>query len=641
MWELRSYQLEEVADRVRRVAQFRGPQRASFDAFVELMLYLDDDLPELAQDRLIEQLIDRGLEVPVAPPDLVFALATGVGKTRLLGMLIAFLHLSRQTNNCLILAPRLAIIEKFERESQSFSQKYLFVDPGLVPEPNLCFRSNLEGFEPDPERLNLFILTPQTITGTEKRFHRISEFREHSLANYLRDCPDLVVFADEAHHFPGTSRDEAAAWREAVRALDPRLTLGFTATPVVEEGSNILYSYDLSKCLEEGQHTKAVNVWTESQPADLREEEWDHVTLDFALDRLRAKEAAVEQLSATRLNFPAIQPVLLVATRDKAHAEQIGSWLVEERSLDAEEVYVTHSSKAQGEEEIRRLLEIDEPGNPIRVVVNVFQLTEGWDVTSVYVVAPLRAMATFQSAVQIMGRGLRLPAGARADDPEGDTLDVLCFGRETFEQIVEQATSEFGVGSGSPSIEVRPGREVPVGVVATKRVTLEMQKPVAVPLPTVERIPAEPDLSLHLSGADGLGTRLVRLDLGSLERSGSDEGDLRFALEDVIRLSTQRILATLPYLSPVTHGAELNKRIADWLRSLGAEDGGFVALDPVKVAAALATHIDRRYRAIPAAYRVTDHGDELHVRDAKVLVPEDYEDAVERPTVSAWAEQIL
>ena len=598
MWDLRRYRLEEVADRVKRVAQFRGPQRASFDAFVELMLYLDDDLPELEQERLVDQLIDYELQVPIAPPDLVFALATGVGKTRLLGMLIAFLYLSRQTKNCLILAPRLTIIEKFERECQLSSPKYLFVDPSFMPEPNLCFRSGLESFDPDPARLNLFVLTPQTITGSNKRFHRKSEFRDRSIAEYLNDCSDLIVLADEAHHFPGTNQAEAAAWREAVRALDPRLTLGFTATPVVEEGSNILHSYDLAKCLEEGQYTKAVNVWTENQPADLGPEEWDHITLDFALDRLRVKEASVARLVEGSLAFPPIQPVLLVATRDKAHAEQIGAWLVEQRGLHDEEVYVTHSSKAKSEEEIRRLLEIDEPGNSIRVVVNVFQLTEGWDVTSVYVVvAPLRAMATFQSAVQVMGRGLRLPGGRRIADPEADTLDILCFGRETFEQIVDQATSDFGVGAESSSIGVRPGKDAPGMVVATKRVAIEVHSPVMVPLPTVERIPAEPDLSFDLKGAERLTTQLVKLDLGSLERSGSEDEGLRFELKDVIRISTDRILASLPYLSPVTHRAELVERIGDWLRSLGAEDGDLVALDPVKVAGALADRIDRRYRS--------------------------------------------
>lgn len=80
----------------------------------------------------------------------------------------------------------------------------------------------------------------------------------------------------------------------------------------------------------------------------------------------------------------------------------------------------------------------------VRVVVNVFQLSEGWDVTCVYVVVPLRAMATFQNAIQTMGRGLRLPFGMRVGDPEVDQLDVLCFGKETFEKIVELAIKEFG-----------------------------------------------------------------------------------------------------------------------------------------------------------------------------------------------------
>src|SRR5207302_10622783 len=109
---------------------------------------------------------------------------------------------------------------------------------------------------------------------------------------------------------------------------------------------------------------------------------------------------------------------------------------------------ITHSERARTEEDIRRLVGIDESGSRVRVVVNVFQLTEGWDVTNVYVIVPLRAMATFRSAVQTMGRGLRLPMGRRTGNPDVDTLDVLCCGRESFEEIVRQAVEQVGTPEG-------------------------------------------------------------------------------------------------------------------------------------------------------------------------------------------------
>ena len=109
---------------------------------------------------------------------------------------------------------------------------------------------------------------------------------------------------------------------------------------------------------------------------------------------------------------------------------------------------------SKNEDDIDRLLSIEEVSNPVRVVVNVMELTEGWDVTNVYVVTPLRAMATFQGALQAMGRGLRLPAGHRVSDPVLDELDVGAFGREALEKIVRESTEWVGAGAGNPGVKV-------------------------------------------------------------------------------------------------------------------------------------------------------------------------------------------
>src|SRR5262249_19154639 len=45
-------------------------------------------------------------------PSLCFALATGVGKTRLMGAFISYLHLARGIDNFFVLAPNLTIYNK-------------------------------------------------------------------------------------------------------------------------------------------------------------------------------------------------------------------------------------------------------------------------------------------------------------------------------------------------------------------------------------------------------------------------------------------------------------------------------------------------------------------------------------------------
>ena len=48
-------------------------------------------------------------------PSLCFALATGVGKTRLMGAFISYLHLAHGVGNFFVLAPSLTICNKIDR----------------------------------------------------------------------------------------------------------------------------------------------------------------------------------------------------------------------------------------------------------------------------------------------------------------------------------------------------------------------------------------------------------------------------------------------------------------------------------------------------------------------------------------------
>jgi type III restriction enzyme len=136
--------------------------------------------------------------------------------------------------------------------------------------------------------------------------------------------------------------------------------------------------------------------------------------------------------------------------------------MVERYGFDDHEVIVTHSGRRPTEAELERIVELDTPGNTARVVVQVQQLTEGWDVRRVYVMAPLRTMGTFQYAIQNLRRGLRLPVGERIGDEELDKLDVVLFGRETAAEIIDRARKEFGEPeTGVPLIDVTEAGDEP------------------------------------------------------------------------------------------------------------------------------------------------------------------------------------
>ena len=59
-------------------------------------------------------------------PSLCFALATGVGKTRLMGAFISYLHLAYGIDNFFVLAPNLTIYNKLITDFTPHTPKYVF-----------------------------------------------------------------------------------------------------------------------------------------------------------------------------------------------------------------------------------------------------------------------------------------------------------------------------------------------------------------------------------------------------------------------------------------------------------------------------------------------------------------------------------
>ena len=67
---------------------------------------------------------------------LTFALATGVGKTRLMGAFIAYLYTQHGIKNFFVVAPNTTIYEKLKKDiSASGSAKYIFKGLGCFSTP--------------------------------------------------------------------------------------------------------------------------------------------------------------------------------------------------------------------------------------------------------------------------------------------------------------------------------------------------------------------------------------------------------------------------------------------------------------------------------------------------------------------------
>src|SRR5450756_1410972 len=106
----------------------RSPQRES----LEILDRVCDLLPLSKDQDVAQALAAIHSEFPNVTdferdfPSLCFALATGVGKTRLMGAFISYLHLVYGLNNFFVMAPNLTIYNKLIADFTPNTPKYVF-----------------------------------------------------------------------------------------------------------------------------------------------------------------------------------------------------------------------------------------------------------------------------------------------------------------------------------------------------------------------------------------------------------------------------------------------------------------------------------------------------------------------------------
>lgn len=198
--------------------------------------------------------------------------------------------------------------------------------------------------------------------------------------------------------------------------------------------------------LNERLYVKLVRVVVQTQCGAATPDDSDKTALKYGLDRLSVKRSACKEYSETK-GVPRINPIMLVCCEDQAHAKLIAEWL-QVHLNSAESVLLVHSRLGE-DSFLTQLRNVESNESPVRVIVNVMMLSEGWDVSNVYVIVPLRKMASVTLLTQVMGRGLRLPYGAQTNETEVDTLDILNFGNETLTAVSDSLINQgFGVNRG-------------------------------------------------------------------------------------------------------------------------------------------------------------------------------------------------
>ena len=384
-------------------------------------------------------------------PSLCFALATGVGKTRLMGAFIAYLRLAHGINNFFVLAPNLTIYNKLISDFTPNTAKYVFkgisefaISPPVLTTGETYERQIASGGQLFPTTINIFNIAKISSEVRGGRSPRIRSFREEigeSYFDYLASLPDLVLLMDESHRY------RATAGMRAINELKPVLGLELTATPFVESTrgpvpfSNVIFDYPLARAMEDGfVKEPAVVTRKDFNPAGKSPEAIQTMKLE---DGVRLHESVKVDLEtyARENGVRIVKPFVLVIARDTTHAAELMSLIQSDaffKGRYADKVIQVDSSVKE-EETVEKLLTVEQNDNPVEIVIHVNMLKEGWDVTNLYTIIPLRAANARTLIEQSIGRGLRLPYGKRTGVIAVDRLNIVAHDR--FQEIVDEANN--------------------------------------------------------------------------------------------------------------------------------------------------------------------------------------------------------
>jgi type III restriction enzyme len=447
-------QLWAIANRL----SLRQPQRDSLEILDKVceLLPLSKDTDAAQALEAIRSAFPSVTDFEREFASLCFALATGVGKTRLMGAFIAYLNQAWGIRHFFVLAPNLTIYNKLRDDFTAGTPKYVFQglsDFALHP-PEIITGDNYESgrgiraadlFGESGIHINIFNISKinaEVRGGASPRIKRLSEYIGESYFDYLSKLDDLVILMDESHRYRGK------AGMRAINELKPILGLELTATPQIEMGSktadfkNVIYSYPLASALKDG-FVKEPAVATRE---NFRAENYDEAGLETIKlqDGIRVHEHTKVQLDiyARETGRPLVKPFMLVVAKDTTHAEDLLKKIEDAGFFEGRykgRVITVHSNQSgeEKDETVQQLLSVEDPANVTEIVIHVNMLKEGWDVTNLYTIVPLRAANSKTLVEQSIGRGLRLPYGKRTGVADVDRLTIVSHDR--FQEIVDHA----------------------------------------------------------------------------------------------------------------------------------------------------------------------------------------------------------
>jgi type III restriction enzyme len=386
----------ELLDDISSRFDLRLPNRTGLAATVKHLAHADGEYVELVND-----------------------LATGVGKTFLMAALVEYLA-AQGVRNVLVVTPGSTIQKKtlanFDRASPKFVAGADYAPLVITPDN---FRTSTMGAAlHDKDQLKLFVFNVQQLirpkATNSRRVYEVDENLGDALYDHLQSQEDLVVITDEHHVY----HDKAVSFSAAIRSLSPRALVGLTATPAKADEDKVIFQYTLAEAIADGLVKVPVLVYRQDGMKDER------TRLADACHLLRRKDGAYRLYRDEFPGAAVVKPALFVVCQDIDHAGEVGQLLAGPEFI-GDPAAVLEITSQSSDEALAALDAVEDPGSPIRAIVSVNMLREGWDVKNIAVIAALRKLDSEMLTEQVLGRGLRLPFGKRTGVAEIDQVDLV------------------------------------------------------------------------------------------------------------------------------------------------------------------------------------------------------------------------
>lgn len=362
--------------------------------------------------------------------EMIADLATGVGKTFLMSSLIEYLA-HQGVRHVLVVTPGSTIQRKTLANFDAASSKYVGgadIVPFVVTPDNFQ-AANVGAILRDPKRLKVFVFNVQQLIRPTDNVSRKVRSEDENLGSalyaQLEAAEDLFVIADEHHIY----HEKAKAFSAAIRNLHPQGLIGLTATPNKADYAKVIFQYTLGEAIADGHVKVPVIVYRKDGTKDERTQ------LRDACQLLGHKEKSYEVYRQTDPDAPVVRPVLFVVCQTIGHASEVGQILAQPGFI-GDGAQVLEITSQSSDEALEALAKVEEAGSPIRAIVSVNMLREGWDVKNIAVIVALRKLASQTLTEQILGRGLRLPFGKRTGVADADQVDLVAH--DSYRQLLDQ-----------------------------------------------------------------------------------------------------------------------------------------------------------------------------------------------------------